>query len=52
MPPASQDAHFQRLNELTSERYKKQLDNTEKNSKLIFGAEQNFAGETDEVLAR
>ena len=52
LPPASQDRQAQRLMELNTERYKSIIGRTEQNSKIILGAEENFAKETDAVIAK
>lgn len=52
LPPSSQDKQAQRIFELTDEEFKPILVRTEKNSKLIDGAEKNFAQSEGEVVAR
>tara|TARA_Y100000401_G_scaffold64496_1_gene51341 strand:+ start:4160 stop:8617 length:4458 start_codon:yes stop_codon:yes gene_type:complete len=52
LPPSSQDKQAQRIFELTNEEFKPILVRTEKNSKLIDGAEKNFAQSEGEVVAR
>jgi hypothetical protein len=52
LPPSSQDKQAQRIFELSGEEFKAILVRTEKNSKLMDGAEKNFAQSEGEVVAR